>query len=62
MKLLAISVTYYMPQNRVSDIITHVTLDTINGACQNDLLETLSFTKICENHHAVKCLNGHGPC
>ena len=31
-KLLIINVTYhFMPQNRVSDPITHVTIDTTNG-------------------------------
>jgi hypothetical protein len=29
-KLLLISVTYEIPQNKVSDSITHVTLNTIN--------------------------------
>ena len=29
-KLLIISVTEHTPQNRVSDIVPHVTLDTIN--------------------------------
>ena len=29
--LLIMSVTYHMPQNRVSDTIMHVTLNTING-------------------------------
>ena len=32
MKLLGISVTYHTPQNRVFDIIAHVTLNIINGA------------------------------
>ena len=31
MKLLIINVTQNMPQNRVSDTITHVTLNTMNG-------------------------------
>ena len=31
MKLLIISVTWDTPQNRVSDTITHVALNTING-------------------------------
>ena len=31
-KLLIINVTYHTPQNRVSDNITHVTLNIINGA------------------------------
>ena len=31
MELLSISVTYHMPQNRVSDAIMHVTLNTMNG-------------------------------
>ena len=31
LKLLVISVTYHMPQNRVSNILTHVTLNTMNG-------------------------------
>ena len=30
-KLLVISVTYDIPQHRVSNTITHVTLNTING-------------------------------
>ena len=30
-KLFIISVTYKMPQNRVDDIIMHVTSNTING-------------------------------
>jgi hypothetical protein len=30
MNLLVISVTYHTPQNRVSDIIMHVTLNTKN--------------------------------
>ena len=33
MKLLVISVTEPTPQNRVSDAITHVTLNTISGVC-----------------------------
>jgi hypothetical protein len=35
MKLLIISVTYNMPQNRVSDTITHVTLNDINGVAHS---------------------------
>ena len=30
-KLLIISVTLHMPRNRVSDSITHVTLNALNG-------------------------------
>ena len=31
LKLLIIGVTYHMPQNKVSDTIMHVALNTING-------------------------------
>jgi hypothetical protein len=31
MKLLIVSVHYHTPQNRVSDIIIHVTLNSMNG-------------------------------
>ena len=35
-KLLIVSVTYDTPQNRLSDIITHMTLYTINNVVRND--------------------------
>jgi hypothetical protein len=34
-KLLIINVTYHMPQNRVRDTITHVTLYTVNGGVEH---------------------------
>jgi hypothetical protein len=33
-KLLVINITYHMPQNRVSNTITHVIGNTINGVAQ----------------------------
>ena len=34
-KLLIINVTWHMPQDRVSDTITHVTLNSVNGVVGN---------------------------
>jgi hypothetical protein len=48
MKFLIISVTKHMLQNRVSDIIMHVTLNTINGVpllCCKDLTKGRKHTK-----------------
>ena len=53
-KLLAISVTYHMPRNRVSDTITHVTLDTINGAEERACDH---FAMTCLKHcHLLRCV------
>ena len=38
MKLLVISVTEHIPQNRVIGPITHVTLNTINGVLEVSIL------------------------
>ena len=43
MKLLISIVTYYTPQNRVSDTITHVILNTINGVVPSIFHFTIKF-------------------
>ena len=40
-KLLIINIPLHKPQNMVSDIITHVTLNIINGVDVDHLLLTL---------------------
>ena len=42
-KLLINSVTYHMPQNRVSEIIMHVALNTINNVL-NSLIQLACVT------------------
>jgi hypothetical protein len=37
-QLLIFNVTYHTPQNRVSDIITHVTLNTISNALREEFI------------------------
>ena len=43
LKLLIISVTWHTPQNKVSDTITHVTLNTIKDVDTNDCLLFTNF-------------------
>ena len=58
MKLLITSVTWHMPQSRVSNTIMHVTLNTTNGVvrvCDYDILKfiliffILSAIMLCGN-------------
>ena len=59
MKLLIISVTYRMPQNKVSDTIMHVTLNTINGVAQNKIITHNFFSRNTTNvaHPKFFCYN-----
>jgi hypothetical protein len=57
MKLLMISLTYRIPQNRVSDTITlYVTLNTIDGVVTvSQMIETF-FCAGCVQTHAKRTL------
>ena len=61
-KLLVISVTYNTPQNRVSDTITHVTLNTIDDSVPLSHANTISQNKIKTkdpSHEQSKVFNSH---
>ena len=60
-ELLIINVTLHTPHNRVSDTLTHVTLNTINGALRrvpltnsNVFWEALSKVGYIIWHHAIE--------
>ena len=58
-RLLIINVTYHTPQNRVSDTILHVTLNTINGEVVS--YSIVSQAKPSKEKNNTKSSSNDGP-